>query len=170
MLLCPWNFPGKNIGAGCHFLLWGIILIQGLNPHLFYLLHWKVIFFFFLPLSHLGSPCVLTHTQFSLVQSLSRVQLFATPWIAARQASLSITNSWSLLRLMSIKSVMPTSHLILCHPLLLLPPTPPGIRVFFNESTLPMRWPKYWSFSFSIIPSKEIPHIQIVIKKRLSFL
>ena len=90
-------------------------------------------------------------------QSLSRVRLFATPWTAARQASLSITNSRSSLRLMSIESVMPSSHLILCRPLLLLPPIPPSIRVFSNESTLRMRWIKYWSFSFSIIPSKEIP-------------
>ena len=90
-------------------------------------------------------------------QSLSRVRLFATPWIAARQASLSITNSRSSLRLTSIESVMPSSHLILCRPLLLLPPIPPSIRVFSSDSTLRMRWPKYWSFSFSIIPSKEIP-------------
>ena len=90
-------------------------------------------------------------------QSLSRVRLFATPGIAARQASLSITNSRSSLRLTSIESVMPSSHLILCRPLLLLPPIHPSIRVFSNESTLRMRWPKYWSFSFSIIPSKEIP-------------
>ena len=95
--------------------------------------------------------------QFSSVQSLSRVQLFATPWIAARQASLSITNSGSLLKLMSIESEMPSNHLILCHPLLLLPPIPPSIRVFSNESTLLMRWPKYWSFSFSISPSSEHP-------------
>ena len=95
--------------------------------------------------------------QFSSVQSLSRVQLFVTPWIIARQASLSITNSRSLPKLMSIESVMPSSHLILCHPLLLLPPTPPSIRVFFNESALLMRWPKYWSFSFSIRPSNEHP-------------
>ena len=95
--------------------------------------------------------------QFSSAQSLSRVWLFATPWIAAHQASLSITNSRSSLRLTSIESVMPSSHLILCHPLFLLPPIPPGIRVFSNESTLCMRWPKYWSFSFSIIPSKEHP-------------
>ena len=93
----------------------------------------------------------------SSVQSLSRVRLFATPWIAARQASLSITNSWTSLRLTSIKSVMPSSHLILCCPLLLLPPIPPSIRVFSSESTLCVRWPEYWSFSFSIIPSKEIP-------------
>ena len=93
--------------------------------------------------------------QFSSVQSLSRVRLFATPWIAARRASLSITNSWSLLKLMSIELVMPSSHLILCHPLLLLPPVPPSIRVFSSESTLCMRWPKYWSFSFSISPYNE---------------
>ena len=95
--------------------------------------------------------------QFSSVQSLSRVRLFATPWIAARQASLSITISWSSLRVTSIESVMPSSHLILGCPLLLLPPNPPSIKVFSNESTLHMRWPKYWSFSFSIIPSKVIP-------------
>ena len=95
--------------------------------------------------------------QFSSVQLLSHVRLFETPWIAACQASLSITNSQSSIRFMSIKSVMPSSHLILCHPLLLLPPIPPSIKVFSNESTLHIRWPKYWSFSFSIIPSKEIP-------------
>ena len=94
---------------------------------------------------------------FSSVQSLSRVRLFATPWNAARQASLAITNSWS--SFMSIESVMPSSHLILCCPLLLLAPIPPSIRVFSNESTLRMRWPKYWSFSFSIIPSKEHPRL-----------
>ena len=97
--------------------------------------------------------------QFSSVQLLSRVQLFATPWIAARQASLSITNSQSLLKLMSIKSVMPSSHLILCHPFLLLPPVPPSIRAFSNESTLRMRWPNYWSFSFSISSSNEHPEL-----------
>ena len=83
--------------------------------------------------------------------------LFATPWIAEHHASLSIPNSRSSLRLTSIESVMPSSHLILCRPLLLLPPIPPSIRVFSNESALRMRWPKYWSFSFRIIPSKEIP-------------
>ena len=93
----------------------------------------------------------------SSVQSLSRVRLFATPWITAHQASLSITISRSSLKLISIESVMPSSHLILCHPLLLLPPISPTIRVFSNESTLHMRWPEYWSFSFSIIPSKVIP-------------
>ena len=106
---------------------------------------------------YLCSSLVLRIFTFSSVQSLSRVQLFATPWIAAHQASLSITNSWSSLRLTSIESVMLSSHLILCSPLLLLPPIPPSIRVFSNESTLRMRWPKYWGFSFSIIPSKEIP-------------
>ena len=94
--------------------------------------------------------------QFTSVQLLSRVRLFATPCIAARQASLSITISRSSLRLTFIESVMPSSHLILACPLL-LPPIPPSIRVFSNESTLRMRWPKYWSFSFSIIPSKEHP-------------
>ena len=85
-------------------------------------------------------------SQFSSVQLLSRVQFFVTPWTAADQASLSITNSRSLPKLMPIESVMPSSHVILCHPLLLLPPIPPSIRVFSNESTLCMRWPKYWSF------------------------
>ena len=117
-------------------------------------------------LSHQGSPKetvsiivnmdtiysrILHSVQFSSVQSLSHVLLFATSWIAACQASLSITSSWSLPKLMSIESVMPSSHLILCHPLLLLPRIPPSIRVFSNESTLFVRWPKYWSFSFSII-------------------
>ena len=95
----------------------------------------------------------------SSVQWLSRVWLFATPWITARQASLSITNSRSSLRLTSIESVIPSSHLILCCPLLLLPSIPPSIRVFSNESALRMKWPKYWSFSFSISPSQEIPEL-----------
>ena len=89
------------------------------------------------------------------VQLLSRVRLFATPWTAARQASLSIINSQSLLKLMSIESVMPSNHLILCCPLFLLPSIFPSIRVFSNESVLCIRWPKYWSFSFSISPSNE---------------
>ena len=92
---------------------------------------------------------------FSSVQSLSHVQLFATPWTAARQASLSITNSWSLPKLISIESVMPSNHLILCHSLLLLPSVFPSIRVFSDESALHIRWRKYWSFSFSISPSNE---------------
>ena len=89
------------------------------------------------------------------VQSLSRVRLFATPWTAACQASLSITNSQSLPKLMSIESVMPSNHLILCCPLILLPSIFPSIRVFSNESVLRIRWPKYWSFSFNISPSSE---------------
>ena len=89
------------------------------------------------------------------VQSLSHVRLFATPWTAARQASLSITNSQSLLKLMSIESVMPSNCLILCYPLLLLPSIFPSIRLFSKESVLRIRWPKYWSFSFSISPSSE---------------
>ena len=94
---------------------------------------------------------------FSSVQSLSHVQLFATPWTATCQASLSITNSWSLLKLMSIESVIKSNHLILCHPLLLPTSIFPSIRVFSNESVLPIRWPKYWSFSFNISPSNEHP-------------
>ena len=94
--------------------------------------------------------------QFSSVHSLSHVRLFVTPWTAARQPSLSITNSQSSHKLMSTELVMPPNHLILCHPLLLLSPIPPSIRVFSNEPTLHMRQPKYWSFNFSIIPSKEI--------------
>ena len=93
--------------------------------------------------------------QLSSVQSLTRVWLFATPWTAARQASLSIINSQSLCKLMSIESVMPSNHLILCHPLLLLPSIFPSIRVFSNESALPISLPKYWSFSFNISPSNE---------------
>ena len=100
---------------------------------------------------------------FSSVQSLSRVQLFATAWTAALQASLSITNSWSLLKRMSIESVISSNHLILCHPLLLLSSVFPSIRVFSNESALHIRWPKYWSFSFNIRPppSSDQHHINI---------
>ena len=93
--------------------------------------------------------------KFSSVQSLSHVQLFATPWTAANHVSLSITNSWSLLKLMSIKSVRPPNYLILCRPLLLLPSIFPSIRVFSKESVLCIRWPKYWSFSFTISSSSE---------------
>ena len=107
------------------------------------------------PLGKKFKIIVLEILQFSSVQSLSRVPLFVTPWIAARQASLSNTNSWSLLKLMPTESVMPSSHLILCCPLLLLPSIFPNIRDFSSESVLHIRWPKYWSFSFSISPSKE---------------
>ena len=94
-------------------------------------------------------------SEFSSVQSLSRVQPFVTPWTAARQASLSITNSWSLLKLMSVESAIPSNHFILCRPLLLLPSIFPSIRAFSKESVLRIRWPKYWGFSFSISPSNE---------------
>ena len=100
------------------------------------------------------SRLVITFLSKSSVQSLSCVRLFATPWTAAHQASLSITNSWSSFKLMSIVSVLPSNHLILCRPLLFLPSIFPSIRVFSNESTLHMRWPKYWSFSFIISPSE----------------
>ena len=99
----------------------------------------------------------ISSVQFSSFQSLSRVWPFAIPWIPEHHAFLSITNYWSLLKLMSIESVMTSRHLILCHPLLLLPPILPNIRVFSNESTLHIRWPKYWSFSFIISPFKEHP-------------
>ena len=117
-------------------------------------------------LSQIFSPVLLRYSwhitlckfkvhNISSVQLLSCVWLFVTPWTTARQASLSITNSQSLFKLMSIESVMPSSHLVLCHPLLLLPPIPPSIRVFSNESTLCIRWSKYWSFSFNIRLSNE---------------
>ena len=137
-----WSFIGKI----CHLLIatWGWLLLGFFNiPLLCFFPSYRLLLSFVF--------------QFSSVQSLSHVQLFATPWIAAHQASLSITNSWSLLKLMSIKSVMPSSHLILCCPLLLLLPIPPSIRVFSNESTLHMRCSKYWSFSLSISPSDEHP-------------
>ena len=130
---------------GSHFLLQGIFPIQGLNPGL---LHCRQILYH---LSHQGSPFI----HFCSIQSLSCVRFFATPWTAACQASLSITNSQSLLKFMSIELVMPSNHCILCHPLLLLPSIPPSIRVFSNKSVLHMRWPKYWSFSFSVSPSNE---------------
>ena len=114
--------------------------------------------FFIIKFCYCSSNSFIFHPRFfSSVQSLSHVWLFVTPWIAARQASLSITVSRSSLKLMSIELVVLSSHLILYRPLLLLPSIPPSIRVFSNESTLRMRWPKYWSCSFSIIPSKEHP-------------
>ena len=108
--------------------------------------------------------------EFSSVQSLSRLQLFATPWTVAHQASLSITNSWSLLKLMSNESVMPSNHLILCRPLLLPLSIFPSIRVFSNESSLHIRWPKYWSFSFKISPSNEHPGLISFRMDRLDLL
>ena len=135
---------------GCHFLLQGFFLTQGWNLCLLRLLHCRWILY---PLSHWEA---LLHT--SSVQLLSCVQLFVTPWIGACQASMSITNSWSLLKLKSIKSMMPSNHLILCCPLL-LPSILPSIRVFSNESVLHIRWPKNWSFSFSISLSNEYPRL-----------
>ena len=110
----------------------------------------------------------LLQAQFSSVQSLSHVQLFATPWTAAYQASLSIANSQSLLKLTSIKLVMPSNHLILCHSLLLLPSIFPSIRVYLNELVLHIRWPKYWSFSFSISPSNEYSGLISWIYRKLT--
>ena len=107
------------------------------------------------PRTEFLSPGTVIYGIFSSVQSLSHVRLFATPWATACQASLSITNSWDLCKLVSIESVMPSNHLIICHPLLLLPSIFPSIRVFSNESALRIRWPKYWNFSFSISPSSE---------------
>ena len=155
LFVTPWtiySLPGSSVHgvfqggkwSGLLFSSPGIFLTQGLNP---WHEHWQVDS---LPQSQREAK--RWGHQFSSVQSLSRVRLFVTPWIAARQASLSITNSQSSPKLMSIKLVMPSNHLILCHPLL-LPPIPPSIRVFSNESTPCMRWPKYWSCSFSISPS-----------------
>ena len=135
----PWDSPGKNTRVGCHALLQGIFLTQGSNLSLSRLLHWQVDS---LP------PAPL---QFSR----SVVSDSATPRTAERQASLSITNSWNLLKLMSIELVMPSNHLILCRPLLFQPSIFPIIRVFSNESVLHIRWPKYWSFSFRISPFSE---------------
>ena len=126
---------------GCPALLQGIFPTQGLNPGLN--LYWQILYH----LSHQGSP-------YMHICSVNQLCPTATPWTAARQASLSIINSWSLLKLKPIKSVMPSNHLILCHPLLLLPQSFP-VRVFSNKSVLPIRWPKYWSFSLSISPSNE---------------
>ena len=145
------EFSRQEYRSELLFLPAGNLLTQGSNPCLMHLLHWQADSLLLAP------PGKEKLIRTGSVQSLSHVRLFATPWIAACQASLSITNSRSSLKLMSIEWVMPSSHLILCRPLLLLPPVPPSIRVFSNESTLRMRWPKYWSFSLSIILSKEIP-------------
>jgi len=136
--------------VGSHYLLQGIFLPQGLKPGL---LHCRQILYH---MSHQGRHLNnLTFISPASAQLLSRVQLFVTPWMAACQASLSITNSQSLLKVMSIELVMPSNYLILCCPLLLLPSIFPSIRIFSNESVLCIRWPKYWSFSFSISPSNE---------------
>ena len=155
------NKSGKkfeNFSIKLLFSLWSAELITWLLEFPFLLLlyfHFRECYTAnFRERNLLLGKCLL---RFSSVQSLSHVRLFATPWIAACQASLSITSSQSLLKLMSIESVMPSSYLILSCPLLLLPPIPPSFRVFSNESALRMRWPKYWSFSFSISPSYEHP-------------
>ena len=150
-LLWPWDFPGKNTGVDYHFYSRGSSQPRDLTQ-----LHWQILY-------HRGTREAITrhfHIQIlshsvqlvSSVQLLSHVQFFVTPWTAARQASLSITNFWSLLKLMSIELVMPSNHLILCRPLRLLPSIFPSIRVFSNESALHIRWPKYWNFSFNISP------------------
>ena len=183
---CPWNSPGKNTRVGCHFLLQEIFPTQGSNPGL---LHSRQIFYW---LSYQGSlrvcvymcvcmcihiyMCKLSYLEiiwlqiysymFSSVRfSCSVMSNSAIPWTAKCQASLSITNSWSFLKLMSIESLMPSNQLILCHPLLLPPSTFPSIRVFWNESVLHIRWPKYWSFSFSIDPSNEYSGLYMYISK-----
>ena len=142
LCLCPWNSPGKNASVGSPSVLQGITLTQGSNPSLPRC--GQILY----RLSHQGSPNLS-------VQSLSCVRLFVTPWTVTHQASLSITNTWSLLKLMLIESVMPSNHLILCCPLLLLPSVFSSIRVFSNESVLCIWWPKYWIFNFSISPSSE---------------
>ena len=129
-----------------HFLLQGIFLTQGSHLHL---LHCRK------RLYHTEPPGKPMLEFVVVVQLLSHVRLFATPWTAACHTSLSFTISWSLLKLMSIESVIPSNHLVLCHLLLLLPSIFPSIRVFSNESAFHIRWPKYWSFSFSISPSNE---------------
>ena len=147
-----WELDYKESWAPKNWCFWTVVLdllaVQGTLKSLLQHHSSKVSI---LQIKFFSSPII----QFSLVQSLSCVRLFATPWTAARQASLSITNSLGLLKLMSIKSVMPSNHLILCRPLLLLPSIFPSIRVFSSESVLHIRWPKYWSFSFSISPSNE---------------
>ena len=169
----PWYFPGKNPGVGCHILLQGISLTQGSN---LCLLYWQADSYPLCTWEALPYPTE-TKSKLSLVfckmggswwrglkerGTLKKgmanhfsILALRTPWIAACQASLSITNSRSSLRFTSIESVMPSSHLILCRPLLLLPPIPPSIRVFSNESTFRMRWPKYWSFSLALFLPKK---------------
>ena len=150
IIIIPWIFVRLK-GAVAYENIFNVLKSIALSEHIDYLNELSVSKSVGWRLSKSMMP------QLNSVQSLSRVRLFVTPWIAARQASLSITNSQSSLKLMCIESVMPSSHLILCHPLLLLPPIPPSIRAFSNESTLRMRWPKYWSFSLSISPSNEHP-------------
>ena len=150
--MIPLHFYTKSLKSNVHFTLRAY-----LNPEVKFTGYTQSVLRFhktYCWKSRITYPSYFKH-QFSLVQSLSRVRLFVTPWTAACQASLSITNSRSLLKLMSIKLVMPSNHHILCCPLLLLPSIFPSIRVFSNESVLRIKWPKYWSFSFNISPSNE---------------
>ena len=157
--LARWTFVGKVMSLLLNMLSRLVIRVKTLGykfgGHKIHLGHWNKLAS--LLMSYLALDKLLhildSQFQFGSLRSLSHVQLFVTPWIAAYQASLSIKNSQRSLKIMTIESVMPSSDLILCHPLLLLPRIPPSIRVFSNESTLHMRWPKYWSFSFSISPS-----------------
>ena len=158
---CKNNFFQNSLSFCSHLLIKGKDLVfekhivrVNIRKMLFFLHTSNLEYFLLKNMFYLTISSLYLHLQFSSVQLLSRVQLFATPWITAHQASLSITNTRSSLKLMSVASVMPSSHLILC-PLLLLPPIPPSIRVFSNESSLCMRWPKYWSFSLSsFLPKK----------------
>ena len=143
--ICIYFFFSRTLSKICYRFCSSVFFSVG---HHFFLRHFFSFLFLFF------EAFVFLET-FSSVQSLRYVWLFATPWTAACQTSLSITNSWSLLRLISIESVMPSNHLILCRPLLLLPSIFPSIRVFSNESALCIRWPKYWNFSFSISLSNE---------------
>ena len=148
-LLCPWDSPSKNTGVGFHTFLQVIFLTQELNTHLLCLLHWQA---GSLSLSTTWDPCSINSV---VVQSSSCAWLLVTQWTVACQASLSLTISWSLPKFTSIESVMLSKHLILYHPLLLLPSIFPRIRVFFFELAFHIRWPKYWTFDFSISPSNE---------------
>ena len=139
------GFSRKECGMDCHALAQGIFLTQGSNLYSCASCIGRWVLF----------PTSATWEAFISVQSLSHVRLFATPWTLAHQAALSITSSWSLLKLMSIASVLPSNHLTLCHPFLLLPSIFPSIRVFSSELVLCISWSKYWSFSFSISPSHE---------------
>ena len=150
MFLQDTHTTSSHGGACPHIHMYVNLCTQAHTSHTYGLLCGKTLF-----AEENAGRSTLTSAQFNSVQSLSCVQLFATPWTAARQASLSITSSWSLPKPTSIESVMPSSHPILCRPLLLLPSVFPSIRVFSNESALHIRWPKYWSFSFSICPSNE---------------
>ena len=170
----PWDFPGKSTGVGCHCLLelqyynhWSYIklciwstasslVIISVESSVIYLVIQEIIILWNKQNTN-GIVNNIRGIQFTSVQLLSRVRLFQTRWTEARQASLSITNSWSPPKPMSIESVMPSNHLILCCLLLLLPSIFPSIRVFSSESDLRIRWPKYWSFSFNMSPSNEHP-------------